>query len=183
VVFFVFFSIGFGTVATAWRNNSKTNRKKYHAVATVPKPCGIFCIFFYWFLDCCYCVVFFVFFSIGFVTVATAWYFFYWFLNCCDSVVFFSIGFGTVATAWYFLYFFYWFWNCCDSVVFYVFFLLVLELLRQRGINSSKTNRKNTKNTTPSQKYQNQKKKIPRRRNISKSNRKNTTLSQQLQNQ
>jgi hypothetical protein len=73
-------------------------------------------------------------FSIGFVTVATAWYFFYWFLNCCDSVVFFSIGFGTVATAWYFLYFFYWFWNCYDSVVFFVFFLLVLELLRQHGI-------------------------------------------------
>jgi hypothetical protein len=34
-------------------------------------------------------VVFFVF-SIGCVTVATAWYFFYWFWNCCDSVVFFS---------------------------------------------------------------------------------------------
>jgi hypothetical protein len=32
--------------------------------------------------------------------------------------VFFCIGFGTVVTAWYFLY----------------FFLLVLELLRQRGI-------------------------------------------------
>jgi hypothetical protein len=31
----------------------------------------------------------------------------------------FSIGFGTVATAWYFFYFFYWFWNCCDSVVFF----------------------------------------------------------------
>ena len=79
-------------------------------------------------------MVFFVFFSIGFVTVATAWYFFYWFWNCCDSVVFFvffSIGFGTVATAWYFLHFFYWLCNCCDSVV---FFLLVLELLRQRGI-------------------------------------------------
>jgi hypothetical protein len=65
---------------------------------------GIFCIF-----------------SIGFVTVATAWYFFYWFWKCCDSVVFFlffSIGFGTVAIAWYFFY----------------FFLLVLGLLRQRGI-------------------------------------------------
>jgi hypothetical protein len=49
----------------------------------------------------------------------------------------FSIGFGTVATAWYFLYFFYWFWNCCDSVAFFVFFLLVLELLRQRGIFST----------------------------------------------
>jgi hypothetical protein len=77
----------------------------------------------------------------------------------------FSIGFGTVATAWYFLY----------------FFLLVLELLRQRGIfcifsigcvtdqkqkkkrqkiqrshNSSKTKRKNTKNTTLPQQFQNQ---------------------------
>jgi uncharacterized membrane protein len=60
-------------------------------------------------------------FSIGFGTVATAWYFFYWFCNCCDSAVifvFFSIGFGTVATARYSLY----------------FFLLVLGLLRQRGI-------------------------------------------------
>ena len=47
--------------------------------------------------------------------------------------VFFSIGFGTVAIAWYFLYFFYWFWNCCDSVVFFVFFL-VTPLHRRESV-------------------------------------------------
>ena len=141
VVFFVFFSIGFVTVATAWYffywfwnccdsvvNSYKTNRKKYkkyHAVATVPKPIEK--------IPRCrnssktnrkkkkkYHAVAFL-------------YFFYWFCNCCDSVAFFVLFllvFGTVATAWYFLYFFYWFWNCCDSVAFFVFFLLVLELLR-----------------------------------------------------
>jgi hypothetical protein len=51
---FCTFSIGFGTVVTAW-------------------------YFFYWFWNCCYSVVFFVFFSIGFGTVATAWYFLYFF--------------------------------------------------------------------------------------------------------
>jgi hypothetical protein len=84
-------------------------------------------IFIYWFWNCCDSVVFFVFLSIGFGTVATAWYFLY----------FFSIGFGTVAKAWYFdLLVFYafhyiykikyytkahfclWFWNCSDGVIF-----------------------------------------------------------------
>jgi hypothetical protein len=55
-------------------------------------------------------------------------------LRQCGIFCIFSIGFGTVATAWYFFYFFYWFWNCCDSVVFFLLFLLVLELLRQLGI-------------------------------------------------
>jgi hypothetical protein len=123
------FSIGFGTVATAWYF--------FLLVLELLRQRGIFCIFllvldlataryfsyfFYWFWNCCDSVVFFVFFSMGFGTVATAWYvlhFFYWLCNCCDSVVFFLLVLELLRQRGIF---FYWFWNCCDSVVFFVFF-------------------------------------------------------------
>jgi hypothetical protein len=73
--------------------------------------------------------------------------FFYWFWDCCDSAVFFvffSIGFGTVATAWYFLYFFYRFWK-------YKKYHAVATV--QKPI------RKPPQNITPSEQFQNHKKK------------------------
>jgi hypothetical protein len=72
---------------------------------------GIFCIFSIGFVTVATAWYFLYFFSIGFVSVATAWYFLYF-------LYFYSIGFGTVATSVVFLFYFYWFWDCCDSVVF-----------------------------------------------------------------
>ena len=69
---------------------------------------GIFYTFSIGFVTCD-SVVFFLLFLLVLQLLQQRGIFIYWFWNCCDSVVFFvflSIGFGTVATAWYFLYFF-----------------------------------------------------------------------------
>jgi predicted Co/Zn/Cd cation transporter (cation efflux family) len=111
-------------------------------------------------------------------------YFFYWFWNCCDSAVFFvffSIGFGTVATAWYFLYFFLLYHavatvpkpiekiqkipRCRNSSKInrkkYHAVATVQKPIEKvekipRCRNSYTTNTKNAKNTTLSQQFQNQ---------------------------